>query len=299
MSIFRGYFPLWLVFALISACFTSLRHLYVKKWLPETPPEALVFVTRLFGALVYLPVVFSTKVAVTRPERFWPVMLVTVLVTAGATTFEILVIQKYSISTSVPYLSFIPVFMIPWTILLLGEYPGYFSLVGILLTCIGVYLLNSGEKGSGGFFRTIFTGRNSRYMLIISIALGLTTTCDQIAIRASSAFTYAILWAWVSAAVMGLVMLKHSMKEVGRVLFNFHSFFQAVLWAAAFLTQMAGVQHAAGITSGVTYVKMMTMFNIPISVLVGGHYFREGNVMRNFAASLMMFAGAVVVVWTK
>jgi uncharacterized membrane protein len=289
-------FPLWVVLALVSACFTSLRHLYVKRWCNETPPEVLVFVTRLFGALVYLPVLVSSPVSISKPERFWWVLVLTVLVTAGATVFEVQIIQKYSISTSVPYLSFIPVFMIPWTILLLREYPGYFSLAGILITCIGVYLLNSEKRGGGPLLKAVFSGKNSKYMFIISIALGLTTTCDKIAILASSAFTYAIVWTLVSTVVMGLVVLKTSFKSVRQYLFNFHSFFQAVLWAGAFLTQMAGVQSAVGIASGVTYVKMLTMFNIPISVLIGGHYFREGNVWKKFLASLLMFAGAVVVV---
>jgi drug/metabolite transporter (DMT)-like permease len=290
---------LWVFLALLSALFTSARHLYIKKWCATIPAEALVFVTRLFGALLLLPLVLRHPLVITAPGRFTVVLAVTVVLTAAATVVEVMVIQKNPISRSIPILTFIPLFMIPWTMLLLAERPSGLALAGICMTCAGAYVLHA-VRGAGiwGPLRRMLHQRGSLAMFLVTLALGCTTTCDKLAIAASDVITYTFVWTAVSAVVMGgVILVRRPEGSFRAAVLNRHALAQSAFWVGAFISQMASVGRVMQMPSGVTYVKMLTMFNVLITVGVGGRLFQEGQVRQSLAAALVMVAGAVVVVF--
>jgi drug/metabolite transporter (DMT)-like permease len=287
----------WIALALLSAVFTSFRHLYIKKWCSAVPAEILIFTTRFTGTILLVPGLLSHANGINNPARFFPVLAVTVILTACATILQIRVIQKESLSRSIPLLSFIPLFMIPWTILFFRDAPGIIAVIGIIMACAGAYILHV-EKGMGILGPVLELGRRpaSRFMLIAAIVLGLTTVCDKIAISVSSAYTYTFLWTAASAVFMAFLIVRFPRAEIIKAILNKHTFVQAALWAAAFFLQMAGVQASMQIPSGVTYVKMLTMLNVMVTVAIGGTVFKEGRLLQSFLSSLLMVAGVIVVV---
>jgi uncharacterized membrane protein len=287
----------WIILSLCSAVFLSLRYLYIKKWCSETPPALLIFSTRIFGALIMLPLFLFSKPDISSGFSFYGIVSVTVLVTMVATIVQIGTIQTRSISRSMPYMSFIPLFMIPWTLIFYREIPGIASLSGIVLCCIGAYILNiNGKTGLFSPFKALTADSRARNMLLAAAALGLTTACDRTAIKLSSAVTYSFVWTCASAVIMGLLILKYPPSVVKAVILSRHSVIQAFLWAGSFVFQMAGVQAATHVPSGVTYVKLLTMLNILISVGIGGTMFGEGKILQSLSASLIMIAGAAVTI---
>jgi hypothetical protein len=136
-------------------------------------------------------------------------------------------------------------------------------------------------------------------MLAVAAGLGLTTACDRIAIESSSAMTYSFVWACVSSVVMSLLLIRCKQTEIRKYVLSHHTFLQAVFWAAAFVLQMAAVQAAKGVSSGVTYVKLLTMMNILVTVGIGGRMFSEGHVAKSLIASVIMVAGAAVMIIFK
>jgi drug/metabolite transporter (DMT)-like permease len=287
----------WVVLALVSALFTSLRHLYIKKWCSDVPAEVLIFATRVFGTMILLPGLFATGIQIQNTRAFATALVVTVILTALATIVQIRIIQKEALSRSIPLLSFIPLFMIPWTMLFFRQIPGSTAFSGIAMTCIGAYLLNL-DKGAKLLepIAGLFINRPSRLMLAVAAILGCTTACDKIAITASSAFTYTFIWTAGSAIVMFGLAFRNNRGAIIRSLRSGHTFAQALLWTISFLSQMAAVQAATAVASGVTYVKTLTMISVIITVGIGGTVFREGNRGRSLLASAVMVGGAVIVV---
>jgi drug/metabolite transporter (DMT)-like permease len=287
----------WVLLALGSALLTSLRHLYIKKWCRDVPAEALIFTTRLFGTLVLLPGIAASGIHVSDAGRFGPVLMVTVVLTALATIIQIRIIQKEALSRSIPFLSFVPLCMIPWTALFFGDVPGLPALGGIALTCIGAYLLNL-DKGMNIFdpVAGLVRFKVSRLMLAAALMLGCTTACDKIAIAASSGFSYALIWTAVSAVVMLGLAARHGRTVIVRALRSGHTLAQACLWTGSFLAQMIAVQSAIAVPSGVTFVKTLTMTSVLVTVGIGGRIFREGRAWQSFLASAAMVGGAIIVV---
>lgn len=282
---------------LVSALAVSARHLYIKKFCPDIPAEALILATRFFGALSLTPLALTRGLVVRNGVALAGVTTLTVVLTAAATIIQIRVIQRDALSRSVPYLSLIPLFMIPWTILLLREAPSRGALLGLLLACSGAWMLNSENRTSAiTGLKGILGARSSRLMLLSALGLGATTTCDKLAIEASSAFSYTYIWTAASVAMMAACCHRLDPAVVRRVVLTPHVFVQAAIWAVGFFAQMYGVQLAAAVPSGVTYVKMLTMANVLLTVGAGGRMFGEDQLTRSLAAALLMTGGSVLTV---
>jgi len=290
----------WIFLAIFSAFFTALRYLYIKRWCVELPAELMIFSTRLFGACIMLPFAMLSRPGISDVPLFSCILTVTVLVTMAATIAQIRIIQTRAISRSVPYLSLTPLFMIPWTMLFFREIPRPAAFIGIILCCSGAYILNIRNRGSLFLpIKALVLDGRLRIMLVSAAGLGLTTACDRIAIESSSAMTYSFAWSCASTIVMFCFLARYAFADIKRYVVCRHTFAQAVFWACAFVFQMTAVQKAAGIPSGVTYVKTLTLFNVLLTVVFGGRLFNEGRLRQSILASVLMVAGATITLLFK
>jgi len=287
----------WITISILSAFFSAARYLYVKKFCASTPAESLVFSTRVLGAVFLLPGFLAGTRTISDIPRFCGVLAVTVVLTMAATLINIRMVQRHAITRSVPYMSFIPIFMVPWTWLLYGQVPSPAAFAGILLTCGGAYALNLRPGGNPWQpLRALASDRVSLLMLVSSMLIGCTTAFDLTAIRVSSGATYAFVWTAVSALSIGAAMpFLHPARIVMRSVVSTHTIVQAALWAVCFYCQMAAVQTVITVPSGVTYVKTLTMVYIVFTVAAGGALFRETGRRRSVAAAAVMVAGAMIV----
>ena len=291
--------PSWVTIALLSALFTSLRYIHIKNRCSSHSPDIVIFATRLTGAVVLLPVaVYVGGITVHEAPVFALVTTLTVLSTAFAVVIQVSLLQQEDISRSVPFLSFIPVFMIPWAMLLLNEAPGYAALAGIVFTCIGSYIIDlKAQAGLMTPIRSLFRERTSRLMLVVSMVLAFNTVCDKIAIAASSAFSYIYCWTVASTIVMGLICIrKNPVRTIIAGITDRHVIIQSLFWVGGYSCQMFAIRAAFGVSSGTTYVRALTLLNILITVIIGGSIFREKDLARKSLATLLMVSGAVIIV---
>jgi len=294
----------WVAAALVSALFITARLLYIKRYCSAIPADVLLFSTRLTGAVLFAPFVALSPPTISAPGPFWQTLALTVVITAVATVVQIRIIQRDAISRSMPYTTLTPLFMLPWTVLLFGEFPSGRASLGLLLACAGAYILNRDPEPEAAAAETepsrprFALSRNAGLMILVAAALGATTVLDRVAIEASSAFTYTCVWTVSSAVFMALAVARRGWPALRAAVLNRHTAVQSAFWCVTFFAQMAGVQLAADVPNGVTYVKMLTLMNVLLTVGVGGRMFKEGRLLRSLAAALLMTAGAVVVVLT-
>jgi drug/metabolite transporter (DMT)-like permease len=276
---------LWILFAIISGIFVSLRELYIKKYIKHSP-EIISFTTRFYGSIIFIIIAFRGNIKVTNIPVFMGVTLLTVIVTAVATLIRLKLIKEVDLSLTTPWLGCIPMFVVLWSMILYREKPGVLALLGIALVCVGAFTINL----QGG---RIQINRASLWMLFITVLLGLTTSVDKIAIGASSAITYSLIWT-ISSAVLMYGVAKTKTKKV--MIIDKHLILQAVLWVGEFLFQMLAMQNISQISSGQTYVKTLTMLNIVITTIISGIIFGESERKKRIFSAVMIFIGAVIVV---
>lgn len=278
----------WILFAVISGIFVSLRELYIKKNINQSP-EIISFTTRFYGSILFIIIAFRGNIKITNIPVFFGITLLTVIVTAVATLIRLRLIKTEDLSLTTPWLGCIPIFVVFWSMLLYRELPDILALVGILLVCIGAFTINL----QGGRIRM---NQASLWMLFITVLLGLTTSVDKIAIGASSAITYSLIWT-VSSAILMYGVAKTKTKRV--VIFDKHLIIQAVLWVGEFLFQMLAIQNISHISSGQTYVKTLTMLNIVITTIISSVIFREKDRNKRIFSAVLIFVGAIIVVLFK
>lgn len=276
---------LWIVFAFISGVFVSLREMYIKRYVKESS-EVISFTTRFYGSIVLIFIALKGNISINNIPVFIGVTLLTVLITAFTTMVRLTLIKTEELSLTTPWLGTVPIFVVLWSAVLYREVPGLLAIVGILLVCIGAFTINLKDKA-------IKITKASLWMLLIAFLLGLTTSVDKMAIGASTAITYTLLWTIASAVLMYGV----SKKRNGRaIVVNKHLFVQAIFWVVEFLFQMLAVQQLNTTGNGPTYVKTLTMLNIVITTVVSSLVFREKDRGKRIISALFIFAGAVLVV---
>jgi drug/metabolite transporter (DMT)-like permease len=275
----------WVIFAVISGIFVSLREMYIKKNIKQSP-EIISFATRFFGSIVFIFIAYQGDIIISDIPVFIGITLITVLITAFATVIRLRLIKEEDLSLTTPWLGAIPLFVVLWSVILYQDIPNAVSLLGIVLVCLGAFTINlQGKK--------LQMKKSSLWMLLIAGLLGLTTSVDKIAIGASSAITYSLIWTIASAALMYSVAKNKSQKVM---IMDKHLIIQAVLWVAEFFFQMIAVQSVSQIASGPTYVKTLTMLNIVITTVISSLVFKEKERRKRILSAVMIFAGAVIVV---
>jgi drug/metabolite transporter (DMT)-like permease len=276
---------LWILFAIISGIFVSLRELYIKKYIKQSP-EIISFTTRFYGSIVFMIIAFQGNIVIKDLPVFSGITILTVIITAVATLIRLRLIKTEDLSLTTPWLGCIPIFVVAWSMLLYHELPDTLALIGILLVCIGAFTINL----QGG---RIKINRASLWMILVAILLGFTTSVDKIAIGASSAITYSLIWTITSAVLMYGVARKKTKRVI---IVDKHLVFQAVLWVIEFLFQMLAVQNISQISSGQTYVKTLTMLNIVITTVISSIIFKEKERRNRILSAVLIFMGAVIVV---
>jgi drug/metabolite transporter (DMT)-like permease len=280
-------FDIWIIFAVISGIFVSLREMYIKKYIHQSP-EVINFTTRLYGSFILIIIAWGGKgnIHISNFLPFIGITVFTVIVTAFATIVRLRLVKSEELSLTTPWLGLIPLFMIIWSIILYREFPGVLALFGILSVSIGAFTINlQGKK--------LQIKKASLWMLLLAALLGLTTSLDKIAIGASSAITYSLIWTITSAVLMYGVAKK---KEKKVLHLDKHLIVQAVLWVGEFLFQTLAIQEVSGLSSGPTYVKTLTMLNIVITTVAGSFIFRENERLRRIVSAIFIFAGAALVI---
>jgi len=276
---------IWILFAIISGIFVSLREMYIKRYIRQSP-EIISFTTRFYGSIVFIFIAFQGNIKINNIPLFIGITLLTVVITAFATLIRLHLIKAEDLSLTTPWLGAIPLFVVLWSILLYKEVPSAAALIGIAFVCIGAFTINlQGNK--------LRIKKASLWMLLIAVLLGLTTSVDKIAIGASSAITYSLIWTITSAGLMYGVAKKKT-KHV--MIVDKHLIIQAILWVIEFLFQMLAVQHVSQMASGPTYVKTLTMLNIVITTVVSSLLFKEKDRRKRILSAVMIFVGAAIVV---
>ncbi len=275
----------WIIFAIISGLFVSAREIYIKRYINYSA-EIVGFTTRLFGSVILIIVAYKSKIVIVDIPVFFIITFSSVIITAITTVIRLRLIKQEDISLTTPWLGTIPVFMVLWTALIFHEVPSWTSLIGILLVCIGSFAI--GVTG-----KTMHFNKASFLMLLIAILIGFTTSMDKIAILASTAITYTLVWTLSSTVLMFGIAKKNSSKVL---IIDKHLFIQAIFWVGEFVCQMLSVQYSSVLTSGTTYVKTLTMINIVITTFLGSIVFKEQDLKKRVFSSLLIFLGASIIV---
>jgi len=297
----------WVVLAGAAAVFYALHGAWSKRVAGRTGPLVAAWALFAFALPVLAGYLLISGVPSLGP-RFWPVLAVNCMLNVAASYLFLSALDAGDLGITFPLLTLTPLFVIPVELALLGELPGPWGVVGILMVVAGVYLLNFRDRHLGFLapFAALFQSRGARLSLAVAVIWSVTGTLDRVAVLESSPAFYGVgLAVGLSVLFLPLIWLqrRRNRREGSAVgggpgprigtgtacLLLVHGF----LFGVMFIVQMEALRLA--LTS---YVLSIKRTGAILAVALGWLAFREGGLGSRMAGTAVTVAGvAVLVIW--
>lgn len=223
--------------------------------------------------------------------RFLCLTLVAATLTAGANLLLVRAVHLSPLSLTVPYLSFAPVMTLLAGLVLLGQVPGPWGVLGVLAVAGGAFVLNAPRSGEPRrLLARLLEEPGSRLMLGVAALFALSTAVDRLAILEASEPLYAsFLTGMIAAALLAV-------PSVRTELWRDRGHLRWLLLAGAVAAVALLLQFFAYRFLFVAYVDALKRGGGNLfAVLLGIFLFAEGDGRRRLLGAALMSAGVALV----
>lgn len=286
---------MWVIFALLNPFAESFKNLFSKKAIRKGVDPLLVS----WGNNI-LPIVFSFPLLFFIDLKFSGEYFFALFMTGSINVLAVFLYMKAlsegDVSEVIPMLSFTPLFLLITSPILVGEFPHFWGIIGIILIVTGSYLLN--PKIAGGHyldpFKNLFRRKGMRYMLIVAVIWSVSSNFDKIAIMNSSVWQHIF---FVNLYVFTGTTIVVSMKgRLRKEVIMCHK--KDILTVSLFTVGTFAFHMTALSMTLVAYVVTLKRASGMISVFLGHFFLNEPNIRERMTGTVIMFIGIVLILLT-
>lgn len=280
---------LWVILSFATAFFESLKDVFNKKSLKQVDEYVIAWYFKLFA----LPILAILLIFVGIPnvdKGFWPVFFLSAVLNVISSIFYAKALKYSELSISIPILAFTPVFLIFTSTMMLGEFPGIYGSLGILLIVMGSYVLHmkDSKKGFMQPFRNLIKDRGAKFMLGVALIWSITANLDKMAITNSSPIFYLCLIQLFFVIVVFPIFIKRN-KNIRD---HLHFIIPASFCSVAALT----AQTYAFTMAIVPFVISIKRLSLLLGVIWGYYIFKEKGIKERLVGSIIMLVGVLIIV---
>ncbi len=284
---------LWLVFAILTAFFESLKDVKSKQSLRYVDEYWLTWAVQLIAVLGLLPVLLYVGIPPLGPNFGWAL-----LVGGGLNVWAFLLyvqaIKAADLSLTVPLVTLTPLFMLITSPLMVGEFPSLMDGVGVMLIVIGSYILNLAAESKGGFapLRSLLTNPGCRKMLWVAFLWSFTANLDKVGVANSSPFFWSVtLLLFIACGITPMLLYRFNTSPPTQLRLNWQ-----LLGLTGGLAALAiGFQMMAITMTSVAQVIAVKRMSSLISVLFGHFLFQESGLRERLSGAVVMVLGVVII----
>jgi drug/metabolite transporter (DMT)-like permease len=285
------------LFVLVRIFANPLSNVFQKKLTnQEANPLFIIFVTHLLLSLVSLPFLLFVH-PFDLSVQFWGYILVCAVLAIAGNTCIVAAIRSADLSVLGPINAYKSVVSLFLGIFLLGEFPTWLGIAGILLIVSGSYFIidkasDSSQAGVVGFFKN--TGIRLRFAALILSATEAILL--KKAILLSSPLVTFIFWCFlgVPLAFAALLYLVKAGGWRGMQAPRQGIYFYLLLALTTGLMQLSTLYTFNVLQVGYSLALFQT--STLLSVFFGYRFFQEQNILRRLTGALIMIAGAVTII---
>jgi len=282
----------WLIFALLTALFTSLQDIFGKKVIHKVDVTVAAWAWQFFSLPFLYPVLIIKGIPVIKPP-FWYALAVSTFILIFASLYYFKAIKISDISLSMPMLAFTPLLLLISSPIILGEFPKPLGLIGISFIVIGSYILNIKEKRKGFLepFKSLLKAPGTRYMLYVALLFSIGANMDKIGVLSASPVM------WITALNTSLMIILTIV-----MLFNSKNILQQIRGGWVFLV-LVGLANAIALIfqmeairlTLVPYLIAVKRTSVIMTVLFGFLLFKEKGFQERFWGVVVMVFGVVLI----
>ncbi|MBF0225997.1 MAG: DMT family transporter [Desulfobacterales bacterium] len=197
------------------------------------------------------------------------------------------------LSLTIPYLAFTPAFILFTGYIFLKESPDSWGIIGVVLTCLGSYILNIDFKNKSLIapFQVLFKEQGSIMMLTVAFLYSFTAVIGKKAIILSSPLFFGFSFFAVHNFIM--IMLFVCFKKIK---FDFLYIKRLSGLVAGLLVFFHIVFHSIAIELiKAAYMISIKRLSVLFTVIYGKMIFKEENFVVRFLGALFMLTGALII----
>jgi drug/metabolite transporter (DMT)-like permease len=282
----------WIVLSFLTALCESLKDVFSKKGLANVDEYVIAWSLQFFALPFLLTMLFFVKIPALG-NQFWPALLLGGGLNVVTTILYMKAIKQSALSLTVPMVAFTPLFILMTSPLMVGEFPNWGGVLGVLFIVAGSYVLNLGERQRGYLapFRALVQERGPRLMLITAFLWSITANFDKIGVQNSSPIFWSIAISMFSALVLFPIILHKSTRAVKQIPTRLQ-----VLAPIGFFGALTAIFQMTAISlTLVAYVIAIKRTSAVMSVLWGHFIFKEKGLRERLLGAGIMLLGVALI----
>jgi uncharacterized membrane protein len=282
----------WFICSILTAFFESIKDIFSKRNLKDIDEYIVSWSLTLFALPFLVPFLFFIRLP-HLGNQFWTALFFGGSLNVIATILYMKAIKYSDLSLTVPMIAFTPLFLLTTSPLIVGEFPKFFGLIGIVLIVAGSYILNIKEKHKGYLapFRALLKERGAKLMLVVAFIWSITSNFDKVGVENSSPVFWIIAIDTFIALVMAPIVFYKSQRNLNQISVSLITLIPIGLFGA--LTSI--FQMKALTLTYVAYVISIKRTSAIMSVFFGHLIFNEKGIEERLIGALTMILGVLFI----
>jgi drug/metabolite transporter (DMT)-like permease len=292
---------LWLWMALGAASLLSFRHSFQKELFSRLQdPVVVLWSVYAFTLPFQLPIGlrgFLAEVG-SLSIQFWLLATLDIVLFLVGGYFLLQALSRGEYSKVSPIKSFTVIFSLVFSMILLGEVPNIFGIIGVCIVFLGTYMLDVKEDSRDllGPFKHLITDRPSQFMMGFAILYSINMALTRFGLEMSSAESWVVARALIGVVIMSsLVTIKQTSRMQLRRLMTY-SPWKLIVFGASGAAVVFLRTWATDLTL-VSYVAAVINLQVVFDVLIGHFFFQEKHWLQRLEGSTIMVFGAAVIIF--
>jgi len=283
---------LWFIAAIIATLARTGTYTLNKNLLKNISPLTLATSTSLFVCILCSPV-FLLSVSQNPVITTHNLAYLGVAAASFLNSFAFIILMKALksgyMSIVVPLRNLVPVFVLVWGVIFLNEPVTVALVLATFLIVIGVLLLHLG-KG----FHLLVKGKASLLALVAAFLYSLALIIDKFVINYITPINYAfLLYMAMFVFLFIFSAFERNLADVGGFIRN--SWKPVILLAVLAFTGSFFIFTSISLAN-VTTIAPVLRLEVLFSVIAGGMFFKERNILIKLLGAFLLFAGIALII---
>lgn len=285
------------LFVLVRVLANPLSNVFQKQLAERSArPIFIIGVVHACLALVCAPLLFILAIPAISID-VWSNMLAAAALAVAGNTLLVHALRSADLSILGPVNAYKSVIGLVLAIFLIGEYPSPLGVAGVLLIIAGSYMVVDRQVDQPGrnAFVLFFRERGVQLRFAALVLAATEAVFLKRAILLSSPWIVFVLWSLLGVPLAGVTFLLDGarVEEQNRILRRAWRTFLVLAFTTG-LMQLTTVLTFGRMQVG--YSLALFQLSTIVSVLLGYRYFQERNIRKRLAGSMVMTAGAMMIV---
>lgn len=283
------------ILALLCALFNSLQDGFKKLFVKEIRESQVVFIIMGTQSIFTWIIFLLTEERFRVKPSFWFPWLGTVIINTVAQMLYIRSLKLAPLSLTTPFVTLTPLFLLINGKVILGEFPTFYGLIGVILIFSGSWFLyQTSTKDLLSMLNRDKIG--ILLMILVSFLWSISSILDKLAINNSSPLFHAASAQSGISILVGLYS-RFIVKSNPFLIFSQCKIRRVLFWIAGGLGSLALIfQFYSLLYIQVVYVISIKRGGVILSVVIGWLYFKEKRGIRRLLPSILMIVGSILII---